>query len=247
MQLVGRDPSGSGLVGICPLFRLPYVSPPDLPVFSIGHSALLGVLCRFMAAVLPPKGRKKGVHRLAAEDHSDDPTEGSRQDTCLPQDYAVNHYYTRLIAERCSGFTLPPAFGRPVRDIIHQRGMYFMEDWKRLLWLLPALFRQAHGHPPPLHPLVKRALGHLRRFLVFHLTSQSGSRDHLLLELQDATKELLQFATLAEEVTTGCDGIISANCVLAGGQVIFIVTYYNQLGPENSALTLNIIILMGWA
>jgi len=122
----------------------------------------------------------------------------------LPSSKPVAAPQRRLISSRAAGVVAHPLCGRTYRDVVDKCQSWTMEEGMRAPMWLAAMFRAAltsSAEQQLLDPVCKAAYGHLRRWLDFHLTGRSfDTQEQLEAAAQEAAKELLQYARLAQEV-----------------------------------------------
>jgi hypothetical protein len=115
----------------------------------------------------------------------------------------------RLISQRATGVIAHPQFGRLYRDVVTCRSWTIEEGMRAVQVWLPAMLWPVRvpgqSQPQQLwHDTVKRAYGHLRRYLMFHLTSAAAagytSAADIAAAAQAADKDLLEYAALVEQV-----------------------------------------------
>lgn len=79
--------------------------------------------------------------------------------------------------------------------------MRFIDSYFPLLFAAPP-------SDPILHPDIKRAFGHLRRFIASHMkVHEKETEDERLIRITAAREELLAFARLCYQVCKGLQGV----------------------------------------
>lgn len=107
---------------------------------------------------------------------------------------------------RVGGMHLHPAFNRRFRNPFTSLASWQIEDCARAMQCyLPVLFRPARSGQRELAlltPVVaKKAFGHLKRFLAFHLGHvEYETRAEYTAAAKEAADELLHYGTLMEQV-----------------------------------------------
>lgn len=119
----------------------------------------------------------------------------------------------RIISLRAAGVVAHPQFGRGYRDMVTCRSWTIEEGMRAVqVWLAAMLWpARVPGQAQPqhlLHPTVKKAYGHLRRYIMFHLTSAAAAGYKSVAEIhaaaEAADRDLLEFAKLVQVPERGC-------------------------------------------
>lgn len=124
----------------------------------------------------------------------------------LPASKLASYAARRVISNRASGVILHPQHGRGYRDVVDRHNCWTMEEGMRgPMWLAAMLkaVKDGNSEKQLLDPVVKKAYGHLRRYLLFHLSVGDYESQQELDSAADAAgNELLDFARLAQEVSS---------------------------------------------
>jgi hypothetical protein len=146
------------------------------------------------------------------------PRKGGSSSLVLPQSKLVQHGMRRVMAERAAGVVPHPGYGRQYRDVVAYHRSWTIEDSiNAITTVLGAIFapvQQDGNMVQVMDPLVKKAYGHLRRYIMFHLLvppawdselpaeQQKGYKTHqdLCQAADEAHQELLEFGKLIQEV-----------------------------------------------
>jgi hypothetical protein len=164
-----------GVRGVCPIFEaLPYVHSNNLFVLPFGHAVYYGVVKDFFNLLLGKEGVVEAI-------------------TLSPESKI-------LMRRREADFTLPGDFGRPYLSVVDKSGSYVMENWARLVEVFAVylLSKDVHGRTATvLQPLAKKAWGHLRRFVMYHMRPKATMDQDARLQ---ARAELLEYAKIMDQV-----------------------------------------------
>lgn len=92
-------------------------------------------------------------------------------------------------------------FSHPFKCPLTDRSWYIMEDYMRFIDCYFQLLFAAPASHPLLDPDIKRAFGHLRRFVRSHMQVHGEETESArLTRITKAREELLDFAKIAYEV-----------------------------------------------
>lgn len=102
----------------------------------------------------------------------------------------------KRIREREEDFILTTDFNRPYSSFVAANGRYVIEDWARLLLVYSTyLFCPEVNGEEVIGGALKKAWGHLRRFVQYHYAPKNFDRE----ERQRARLELLEYAKILEK------------------------------------------------
>ncbi len=168
----------SGCLGICPVMAtLPYTDYVNFFILPFGHAVFLGVVKDFIKLVLCQLQDVNADHVLVA-------TRDAR----------------RAIKSEEGAFVLTADFGRPYSSVIDKSGTYVMENWCRFLDVFSVYLFSSNVHGGEvLPPMAKKAWGHLRRFVLYHMRGKAFNPDPSAG--RQAMEEILEFAKIMDTVS----------------------------------------------
>lgn len=154
---------------------LPYIDYNNFFVLPFAHSVFLGVVKDFMRLVTGVLGRR-----------------GKAKDCC------ISYRGLRLIKEREQDYVLTSDFGRPLSSIVSKSGRYVIENWVRWVDVFSTylLSKECHGEEV-LPPQMKKAWGHLRRFILYHM--RPAGEPFTQQACDEARYEFLSFCKIMEQ------------------------------------------------
>ena len=170
----------SGCLGLCPIMKaLPYTDYVNFFILPFGHAVFLGVVKDCVKLILGQL-----------------PEDGSLYKDML----VANRGARRAINAQEGSFVLTSDFGRPYTSVIDRSGTYVMEDWSRFLEVYSVYLFSSDVHGREVLPqLAKKAWGHLRRFVLYHMRSAGRTEDPTAP--RKALEELLEFAKIMDVVS----------------------------------------------
>ena len=163
----------TGCLGQCMIMKeLPYTDYVNFFMLPFGHTVFLGVVKDFLHLLLDPS---------------------------LPfsrEVFVVNNEARKRIKEAEASFVLTSDFGRSYMGV-DKFGQYVMENWCRFVEVFSVfLFSQDVHGMDVLPPLAKKAWGHLRRFVMYHMRGYAHGG---VVAANKARMEILEFAKLMDD------------------------------------------------